>query len=175
MKHRKLVPIYCVLFLLISCGVNKNDYATVNRYGNSTRNRKYTGYYKVGEPYTVLGQTYHPKKEEKYEEIGIASWYGKEFYGKKTANGEIYNMHDITGAHRTLPLPSIVRVTNLENGKSIKVRINDRGPFTKNRIIDLSKESAKKLGFDEQGTAQVKVELLPEETKEMLERFGLKQ
>jgi len=170
MKSKKLLPLYLLLISITSCGANA--YNSPNRY--NSKPKRYSGHYKIGNPYEVLGQKYYPKEEVQYEETGTASWYGKEFYGKKTANGEIYDMHDITAAHRTLPLPSVVRVTNLENGKSIKVRVNDRGPFAKNRIIDLSKAAAKKLAFHEKGTTSVKVELLPNETKEMLRNFGLR-
>lgn len=138
------------------------------------KNGKYTGIYKVGNPYTVLGQTYYPREQPNYKEVGMASWYGGEFDNKKTANGEIYDMDDYTAAHTTLPLPCIVKVTNLENGKSTKVRVNDRGPFVKNRIIDVSRKVAKKLDFHEQGTTKVKVEFLSDETEELLEECGLK-
>lgn len=139
-----------------------------------TKNGKYEGIYKVGKPYTVLGKTYYPREDENYKEIGMASWYGKDFHNKKTSNGEIYNMNDYTAAHRTLPMPSIARVINLENGKSIKVRINDRGPFAKNRIIDVSKKVAKALDFHEKGTTKVKVEYLKSDTDRLLKKYGLK-
>jgi rare lipoprotein A len=135
----------------------------------------YTGYYKVGSTYKIKGRSYAPKEYEKYEKVGIASWYGPNFHGKETANGEIYNSDSVTAAHKTLPLPSIVRVTNLENGKMIMVRVNDRGPFAKDRIIDLSKKSATLLGFKEKGTAKVKVELLPDETNELLAQLNIKK
>lgn len=140
----------------------------------SKKSKKYDGYYKIGNPYTVLGKTYYPKEDKNYKEVGMASWYGSDFHNKRTANGEKYNMNDYTAAHRTLPMPCIVKVTNLENGKSVKVRINDRGPFAKNRIIDVSKKVAKKLDFHEQGTTKVKVEYLDEETQELLKEYGLK-
>ncbi len=135
---------------------------------------KYEGIYKIGKPYTVMGQTYYPHIDEDYEEIGMASWYGSDFHNKKTSNGETYNMNDFTAAHRTLPMPSIVRITNLENGRSIKVRINDRGPFVKNRIIDVSKRVAQELKFHTQGVTKVKVEYLKDETEKMLKEYGLK-
>jgi rare lipoprotein A len=91
---------------------------------------------------------------------GVASWYGKDFHGKKTANGEIYNMHDLTAAHRTLPLGTVVRVTNLDNGKSVQVRINDRGPYIHGRLIDLSYAAAKKLDFTQHGTAHVRLQVI---------------
>lgn len=135
---------------------------------------KYEGIYKIGKPYTVMGQTYYPHIDEDYEEIGMASWYGSDFHNKKTSNGETYNMNDFTAAHRTLPMPSIVRITNLENGRSIKVRVNDRGPFVKNRIIDVSKRVAQELKFHTQGVTRVKVEYLKDETEKMLKEYGLK-
>ncbi len=92
------------------------------------------GVYKIGSPYKIAGTWYYPKEDPDYRETGIASWYGPGFNGRVTANGEVYNQDDLTAAHRTLPMPSIVRVTNLDNGRSIKVRINDRGPFARSRI-----------------------------------------
>lgn len=139
-----------------------------------TKLKNYTGRYKIGNPYKVNGKTYYPKKDDNYKEVGMASWYGDDFHNKKTANGEIYNMNDLTCAHRTLPMPSLVKITNLQNGKSIVARVNDRGPFAKNRIIDVSKDVAKKLDFYSQGTTKVKVEFLKNETKEMLDYLGLK-
>ncbi len=151
----------------------ENDLKTI-KTKKPIKNGKYEGHYKVGNPYTILGQTYYPREEPNYKEVGMASWYGSDFHNKKTANGEVYNMNDYTAAHRTLPMPCIVRVTNLENGKSIKVRVNDRGPFAKNRIIDVSKKVAKKLDFHEKGTTKVKVEYLKKESEELLKEYGLK-
>lgn len=118
------------------------------------------GRYKVGKPYQVAGVWYYPKADYDYEETGIASWYGPGFHGKRTANGEIYDQGDLTAAHRTLPMPSLVRVTNLENGRALKVRVNDRGPFARGRIIDVSARAAELLGFKQQGTAKVRVEIV---------------
>ncbi len=112
---------------------------------------------KIGQPYQVNGQWYYPEMVDRFEEVGVASWYGQPFHGRKTANGEIYDMHGMTAAHPTLPLPSLARVTNLENNRSVVVRINDRGPFAKNRIIDLSRRAAWELGFKDQGTTRVEV------------------
>ncbi len=121
-----------------------------------------TGKRKVGKPYNIMGKRYYPiSSSEGYREKGIASWYGEEFHRKKTANGETYNMYDYTAAHTTLPLPTWVRVTNLENGRNILVRVNDRGPFARGRLIDMSYSGAKALGFEEQGTAPVLVEAMP--------------
>lgn len=109
--------------------------------------------------YTALGQTYTPDTSVKtYEKEGMASWYGKRFHGKKTASGEIYDMYGMTAAHRTLPIPSYVRVTSLANGKSVIVRVNDRGPFSKNRLIDLSYVAAHKLDYLGAGSTLVRVE-----------------
>ncbi|TLX55282.1 septal ring lytic transglycosylase RlpA family lipoprotein [Stutzerimonas nosocomialis] len=110
-------------------------------------------------PYTVFGQTYYPIPDgRRYSATGTASWYGTKFHGQATANGEKYDLYGMSAAHKTLPLPSYVRVTSLENGKSVVLRVNDRGPFYSDRIIDLSFAAAKKLGYAESGTAKVKVE-----------------
>lgn len=110
-------------------------------------------------PYTVLGQTYYPIPDARgYSVVGTASWYGTKFHGQATANGEQYDLYGMTAAHKTLPLPSYVRVTNLDNGRSVVLRVNDRGPFYSDRVIDLSFAAAKKLGYAERGTARVKVE-----------------
>lgn len=122
------------------------------------------GAYKVGKPYQIAGTWYYPKEDYAYREEGMASWYGPGFHGKMTANGESYDQNAMTAAHRTLPLPSMVRVTNLGNGRSLVLRINDRGPFAKNRIIDISRRGAQLLGFVDQGTARVRVEIMPEES-----------
>lgn len=116
------------------------------------------GTYKVGNPYNIAGVWYYPKEDPFYDETGIASWYGEDFHGKQTANGELYNMQALTAAHRTLPLPTIVRVTNLENGRSLRLRVNDRGPYARGRIIDVSKRAADLLGFKQNGTARVRVQ-----------------
>jgi len=135
----------------------------------------YQGYYKIGNPYKIDGIEYIPQKYNYLEEVGEASWYGPKFHGKLTANGEIFNMNDITAAHRTMPLPSIAEVTNLTNGKSIKVKINDRGPFANDRIIDLSKKSAQILDFKDKGVINVRVKYLSEETEQLLQNLGLKK
>ncbi|MGQ7956421.1 septal ring lytic transglycosylase RlpA family protein [Pseudomonas sp. SP16.1] len=110
-------------------------------------------------PYVVFGKQYYPIQDaRRYQAVGPASWYGTKFHGQATANGETYDLYGMTAAHKTLPLPSYVRVTNLENGKTVILRVNDRGPFYSDRIIDLSFAAAKKLGYAEKGTARVKVE-----------------
>ncbi|MBE6450886.1 MAG: septal ring lytic transglycosylase RlpA family protein [Alphaproteobacteria bacterium] len=127
--------------------------------------KNYGGVYKVGKPYEILDKWYYPKEDYTYSEVGMASWYGKDFHAKKTANGEIYDMNTLTAAHRTLPLPSIVRVTNLENGRSLVLRVNDRGPYAKDRIIDISKRGAQLLGYQTKGITKVRVDILAEESK----------
>lgn len=108
-------------------------------------------------PYQVNGVWYTPKADPDYDEKGIASWYGEQFHNRNTANGEVFDMDLVTAAHKTLPLPSIVEVTDLDTGKKIKVRVNDRGPFVSGRIIDLSRGAAKKLGTYQRGVARVRV------------------
>jgi rare lipoprotein A len=118
------------------------------------------GRYLVGEPYQVAGVWYRPHAQPDYDRVGKASWYGQLFHGRYTANGEIYDMNRLSAAHPTLPLPVYAHVTNLENGRSIIVRVNDRGPYRKDRIIDLSRRSAEVLGFRRSGTATVRVRYL---------------
>ncbi|MBA4208122.1 MAG: septal ring lytic transglycosylase RlpA family protein [Parvibaculum sp.] len=118
------------------------------------------GYYKVGNPYQINGIWYYPAENEKYDATGIASWYGPGFHGLKTANGEVFDENELSAAHPTLPMPVIARVTNLENGKSVVLRINDRGPFASGREIDLSKKAAEVLGFKQKGTAKVRVQYI---------------
>lgn len=131
---------------------------------------------KVGTPYKINGITYVPRVDPDYDEVGIASWYGPQFHGKLTANGELFDMHRLTAAHKTLPLPSLVRVTNLENGRSAVLRLNDRGPFAGNRIIDLSKAAAERLGSKKQGLAKMRVEYLgPARLEDAITRVGARE
>jgi len=123
--------------------------------------------YKIGKPYQVNGVWYYPKADYRYSETGIASWYGPGFHGKRTANGEVYDENGLTAAHKTLPMPSMVRVTNLENGRSIEVRVNDRGPFEAGRLIDMTRRGAQLLGFIDRGTARVRVDIMPEESQQL--------
>ena len=122
------------------------------------------GAYKVGAPYKIDGVTYTPQEEFNHVETGVASWYGPGFHGKSTANGERYDQSERTAAHRTLQMPAIVRVTNLDNGMSTVVRINDRGPFARSRIIDLSRTAAQELDVVRNGTARVRIDQLPAES-----------
>ena len=128
--------------------------------------------YKLGKPYQIEGAWYYPKVDYDYSETGIASWYGPDFHGKSTANGEVFDQNALTAAHKTLPMPTIVRVTNLENGRSIEVRINDRGPFKNNRVIDLTRRGAQLLGFEAQGTARVKVQVMKEDSILLANKVG---
>jgi rare lipoprotein A len=124
---------------------------------SGVRTSDVAAFQKIGAPYQVGGTWYVPAHEPDYDETGVASWYGNEFQGKPTANGEIFDMNVVSGAHPTLPIPSLVEVTNLANGRSIIVRINDRGPFVGSRLIDMSARGAQLLGFREQGHTNVRV------------------
>jgi rare lipoprotein A len=115
------------------------------------------GLYKVGEPYQVDGQWHTPREEPGYDRVGIASFYAADFHGRHTSNGEIFDMWALSAAHPTLPLPSYVYVTNLENGRTLLLRVNDRGPYVNDRVIDVSKAAARYLGFEVRGTARVRV------------------
>jgi len=160
--------------LLTSCAIaptkktsGSREYFSEKEYGVAASPRlvaegkpvpKGGGRYQVGKPYVVKGKVYKPKEDPDYRAVGLASWYGSAFHGRKTANGELYDMAALTAAHPTLPLPSYARVTNLANDRSVIVRINDRGPFAKGRIIDLSSTAAELLDYKRAGTAKVKVE-----------------
>jgi rare lipoprotein A len=134
---------------------------------------RYAGHYKVGKPYKIEGLDYQPKEDFHHDEVGIASWYGPGFHGKRTANGQAYNKRALTAAHRTLPMPCMVRVTNLKNEKSVILMVNDRGPFAKSRIIDVSERAAEILAFKQQGFTKVRVQYLRRETDELLAELGL--
>ena len=133
------------------------------------------GHHKIGQPYQVAGVWYHPKPEPSYDEVGVASWYGPKFHGRTTANGETYDQYAMTAAHPTLPMPTLVEVTNLANGKTVILRINDRGPFAKGRIIDVSKAAAQKLGFIKKGVTQVRVRIVEEERPQVAGQGGSNQ
>jgi rare lipoprotein A len=151
---------------LANCSAGK--YSSVDpKYGVSSSARvvdagepvpKGGGVYRIGKPYQIAGRTYVPEENINYRAEGMASWYGDDFHGRYTANGEVFDMNSISAAHPTLPLPSYVRVTNLKNNKSIVVRVNDRGPYANDRLIDLSVRTAKLLGFHGHGLAKVRVE-----------------
>jgi len=160
-KIRDLIPPIATALCVILAGCAETPKSVPGGRGQSTVN------YKIGTPYQVAGIWYYPKVDYEYAETGIASWYGDEFHGRETANGEIFDKNQMTAAHRTLPMPSAVKVTNLANGRSAILRVNDRGPFAKDRIIDVSRQAAKELGFLAQGTARVRVDILANESRQL--------
>jgi rare lipoprotein A len=136
--------------------------------------KAWDGSTKVGKPYQVAGVWYYPEDKTDYQEEGIASWYGADFHLRYTANGETFDMNEVSAAHKTLPMPSYVSVTNLDNGREITVRINDRGPFKAGRIIDMSRKAAQLLGMDATGTAHVRVRrVFPADAPEVALAAGL--
>lgn len=163
-KYFQLVLVALSLISLAGCSEIQLASHMIKRMGSDTESK---GMFKIGNPYKINGVWYRPAETYNFSETGIASWYGPQFHGKHTANGETFDMNELTAAHRTLQLPSIVRVTNLENGRSLIVRVNDRGPFARGRVIDLSRKSAELLGFKNKGTARVKLEVLPEESRKI--------
>ena len=126
-----------------------------------------TGGYKIGDPYKIDGVYYYPVVDYDYSETGVASWYGPKFDGRPTANGEVFDMNELSAAHRTLPMPSMVRVVNLDNGRSLALRVNDRGPFARGRIIDVSRRAEQLLGFRYRGTARVRVEIMADQSRRL--------
>lgn len=150
-------------------GKSSGEYFRESKYGTKASPRvgvsadkvAQANYVKLGKPYKVHGKWYYPRKKyTNYTQIGKASWYGAAFQGRLTANGEVYDMNSLSAAHPTMPLPSYVRVTNLSNGSSIIVRVNDRGPYVSSRIIDLSKRAAELLDYKDNGLAQVKIQYI---------------
>lgn len=164
MKFRRLYCILAILSLGACAGVRNFNFRDLFGVENKP-------VYKIGAPYEIDGKTYYPREDYHYSEIGLASWYGEDFHGSLTANGEVFDMNALTAAHKTLPMPSFVRVTNLTNGKNLVLRVNDRGPFVPGRIIDVSRKAAKILGFSERGVTQVKVEILPEDSLRLKEKM----
>ncbi len=165
-RHLKFRPTTLALVAIAATGCSQGGSAPDPELGVSAsprvssglgRTPKGGGSYKVGKPYKVAGRWYVPREDETYDETGVASWYGKAFHGRRTANGEVYDMNALSAGHPTLPLPSYAYVTNLDNGRTILVRINDRGPYVNNRIIDLSQRSARELGYSSRGLARVRV------------------
>ncbi len=147
----KRISVYALLFVLAAC----SEPSTPPFKG-----------VKIGKPYEINGTLYTPSADSTYDKIGDASWYGPGFHGKRTASGEVFDQNDVTAAHPTLPIPSLVKVTNLSNNKTVVVRVNDRGPFHSNRIIDLSKRSAEMI--DLRSTKPVRVQFLKQETEDYL-------
>lgn len=132
----------------------------VNSTTSARLNTAGAGEQKIGRPYTINGRTYVPARDDDYDEIGVSSWYGPNFHGRPTANGEIFDQNELSAAHPTLPIPAMIEVTNLENGRTRILRLNDRGPFARDRILDVSRAAAVELGFLQQGTARVRVRYL---------------
>lgn len=144
-------------------------------YNFSYKKKTPGGHYKVGQPYEIDGTWYTPREEHDYNEVGISSWYGSDFHDKRTANGDIFDKNALTAAHRTLPMPSMVRVTNLENGRTLILMVNDRGPFAKGRILDVSERASEILGFKHKGIAKVRVTYLPGQSKRLLADLNASQ
>jgi rare lipoprotein A len=161
----RVVFALCSAALLAACGSTGGGRSTIP----PPTGKPYAPYM-VGKPYTISGRTYYPRENLRYDKTGIASWYGKKFHGRRTANGEHYDMNAMTAAHPTLPMPTIVRVKNLENGRSVVLRVNDRGPFVADRIIDVSRRAAERLGFIRSGTVRVRVTVLRRETLRLKNR-----
>jgi rare lipoprotein A len=181
-KYLRIIAIICsslVLLSLSGCSVfmSKEDKLHYKLSKEDRDNTKYKGHYKVGKEYTVKGKKYKPIAVTRYSKEGTASWYGSKhgFHKKRTANGDVYNKELLTAAHRELPMPSLAEVTNLANNKSVIVMINDRGPFSKSREIDVSEKAASVLGFKRQGTAKVRVKYLHAETQDFLKNLGLEK
>ncbi len=150
--------------LLVLCGAGAllaacagPRYATQDLSGGAPIPPRGSSLHGTDKPYEIGGRWYYPKAQPDYDEIGLASWYGAAEHNHHTANGEIFDQFGLSGAHRTLPLPSVVEVTNLANGRRIRIRLNDRGPFVDGRLIDLSRGAAEQLGFSRQGLAKVRV------------------
>ena len=159
-RARSLAMVLVGSAALAACATPQPKFAAKHPVTGPTPGQMPTGAggkYKVGSPYQVAGVWYSPKEEPGYDQQGLATWYGAGHHLKPTANGEIFDKYALSAAHTTLPLPSIVEVTNLENGKSIQVRVNDRGPFHDGGLIDLSQAAAQQLGFEQQGRTNVRV------------------
>jgi len=167
MSAARGVAAVAACLVLANCGSSSLSSHVDPKYGVSSSPRvvalgdpvpKGGGTYRVGKPYMVAGRVYVPEEDVNYREEGLASWYGDDFHGRSTANGEIFDMTSLSAAHPTLPMPCYVRVTNLGNGKSLIVRVNDRGPYHANRVMDVSSRAAELLEFKNNGVARVRVE-----------------
>jgi rare lipoprotein A len=157
----------CALLLAVAFGFLLTACASSGpQSGDNHRSRYHRGQpsYKVGAAYQINGVWYHPRVDYDYDETGLASWYGEAFDGQATANGEIYDLNQLSAAHKTLPLPSVVEVTNLRNGRSLRLRVNDRGPYVDGRIIDVSRRASQLLGFETSGTTPARVRILKDES-----------
>ena len=164
-RIRDSAPMLMIGLLLAGCGAHQPA-GTYTGSGDHV-----AGYptYRVGQPYQVKGVWYYPAVDYNYDKTGTASWYGAQFDGRYTANGETFDLNQLTAAHTTLPMPSIVQVTNLENGRSLELRVNDRGPFVDGRLIDVSRRAAQLLGFETKGTAPVRVKIVKDASIQIAE------
>ena len=167
---RRWVFLVLAGFVLTACAETEFIVHAAKRVTGAIEEAPQPGY-KIGEPYQIQGVWYYPAENYQYDEQGIASWYGVQFHGRRTANGEIYDMNTLTAAHRTLPMPSFVRVTNLENGRSLILKVNDRGPFARGRIIDVSRRASQLLGFHGVGTARVRVQIMADKSRALAGRM----
>jgi rare lipoprotein A len=183
---KNILPLILLAFFINSCSqktikTQNNDY--YERSKNVSElwdkkaevNKKYAGHYKVGKPYVIKDKKYYPKKVTKHTEVGIASWYRCDYNFKYclTANQDLFHKDVLSAAHKTLPLPCLVKIINLENKKSLIVMVNDRGPFKPKRIIDVSEKAAHLLKFKDTGLAKVKIEYLDHETKRLHKKLSL--
>lgn len=146
------IILWCLMLALAACLTPGRDYPSPPPDQSETSTTK------IGKPYKIGGNWYYPKEDPNYDQTGYASWYGPNFHGRPTANGERFDMNELSAAHKTLPMPSHVLVTNLDNGRSLRLRVNDRGPFAKGRILDVSRRAAQLLGFEKRGVARVRVQ-----------------
>ncbi len=165
-RRRATAPMVIVGLALAGCGSQPH---TGTYHGGGNHYVAGHPMYRVGEPYEIKGVWYHPAVDYNYDKTGTASWYGEQFHGRYTANGEIFDLNQLTAAHTTLPMPCIVEVTNLQNGRSLQLRVNDRGPFVDGRLIDVSRRAAQLLGFETKGTTPVRVRILKDASIQVAE------
>ena len=170
-KLKVIIGSFATLIAIAPWGLKATPYNPVVALNNSDVSVIAKPIFKVGNPYTINGINYKPSLNANYDELGIASWYGEGFHGKLTSNGEIFNQRLVTAASTVLPLPSIVEITNLDNGKKLLVRVNDRGPYSNGRIIDVSERAAELLEFKDKGTARVRVRIVPDLSKKVAEQM----
>lgn len=169
-KFLKFCTILSFTILLSACSEARYAAHVVKQIPMPGETSPSQGTFKVGNAYEIQGRRYKPFETYNHTETGIASWYGPKFHGKLTANGEIFDQNELTAAHRTIQMPSIIRVTNLENGRTLILRVNDRGPFAHDRILDVSKRAATLLGFKNKGTAKIRLEVIGDASKEVASR-----
>lgn len=162
---RSSLKIFCFIALAVTISGCTETRFAAHMFKKVSPDTQSIGKYKVGNPYRIKGRWYYPKEEFRKVETGVASWYGPNFHGKPTANGEVFDQDALTAAHRTLQIPSLVRVTNLDNGRSLILRVNDRGPFSRGRVLDVSKRGAELLGFKRAGTAKIRLEVMEQESR----------